>query len=142
MKPSQTLRTVEATLATLLLTLLALTLACGYSSKATTPPVAGTMPTIAELAPASATAGGAAFTLTVDGTNFGAKAVVNWNGVAQTSNTTYVSGNQLTVTVPAASIANAGTVAVTVTNPGTAGGLYGAGATLAETSSAMDFTIN
>lgn len=142
MKPSQTLQTVKATLATLLLTLLALTLACGYSSKATTPPVAGTTPTIAELAPASATAGGAAFTLTVDGTNFGAKAVVNWNGVAQTSNTTYVSGNQLTVTVPAAAIASAGTVAVTVTNPGTAGGLYGAGATLAETSSAMDFTIN
>ena len=73
MKTFQPLKPVRAALlATLTVTLLALTLACGYSSKATTPPVAGTTPTIAELAPTSATAGGAAFTLTVNGTNFGA----------------------------------------------------------------------
>jgi IPT/TIG domain len=133
MKTSQTLR------ATLLVTLTALTLACGYSSKAT-PPVAGSVPAIAALNPSSAAAGSPAFTLTVNGTNFSSTAMVNWNGAAQT--TTFVSANQLTMTVPAAAIANSGTVAVTVTNPGTPGtGMYGSGGTLAETSSAMDFTV-
>lgn len=139
MKTSQTLKPVTSTL---LLALIAFTVACGYSSK-TTPPVAGTIPTISALAPSSATAGSGAFTLTVNGTNFGSKAVVNWNGVAQTSNTTFVSASQLTVAVPASAIMTAGTVTVTVTNPGTTGtGLYGGGGTLAETSSPMDFTIN
>jgi IPT/TIG domain len=122
--------------------LIALTVACGYSSK-TTPPVAGTMPAISQLSPDSATAGGAAFVLTVNGTNFSSKAVVNWNGAAQTANTTYVSGSQLMVTVPASAIATSGAVAVTVTNPATPGsGVYGTGATLAETSTMMNFTVN
>jgi len=65
------------------------------------------------------------------------------NGTAQTSNTTFVSGNQLMVAVPAAAIATSGTVSVTVTNPGSPGtGMYGSGGTLAETSSPMDFTIH
>jgi hypothetical protein len=125
-----------------LVALLALSLACGYSSK-TTPPVAGTTPAISQLNPDSATAGGDAFTLTVTGSNFGSKAVVNWNGTAQTSNTTYVSGTQLTVAVPASMIANSGAVQITVTNPGNPGtGIYNTGATLPETSASMNFTIN
>ena len=124
---------------TFLAALIALTLACGYSSK-TTPPVAGAVPAITQLSPDSATAGGTAFMLTVNGSNFGTKAAVNWNGVAQT--TTYVSGGQLTVAVPASLIAASGNVSVTVTNPGTQGnGMYGGG-TLPETSTAMTFTIN
>jgi hypothetical protein len=139
MTTTQLLKTFTTTA---LAALIALTVACGYSSKMTAP-VAGTAPTIAQLAPDTATAGGAAFVLTVNGTNFGTKAVVNWNGVAQTANTTYVSGSQLTVAVPASAIATSGTVQITVTNPATAGtGIYGTGATLAVTSSAMDFTIN
>jgi hypothetical protein len=43
--------------------------------------------------------------------------------------------------VPATAVAAAGTVHVTVTNPGTAGGIYGGG-TQPETSVAMDFTVN
>jgi hypothetical protein len=137
MKISQTLQAVKITS---LATLIALTLACGYSAK-TSPAVAGTVPSIAALSPSSMTAGGPAFTLTVNGTNFGGKAVVNWNSTAQT--TTMVSSNQLTVTIPAAAIASSGTAAVTVTNPGTPGtGMYGSGGTLAETSSPMNFTIN
>ena len=125
---------------TLLATLIALTLACGYSSK-TTPPVAGTVPAILQLNPNTATVGGAAFTLTVNGSNFGAKAVVNWNGAAQP--TTYVSGSQLMAAVPASAITVSGSVSVTVTNPATAGtGLYGSGGTLAETSAPTSFTIN
>ena len=139
MKTRATLKSVPTTL---LAALVALTVACGYSAK-TTPPVAGTVPAIAALAPGSAIAGGAAFTLTVNGSNFGAKAVVNWNGAAQTSNTTYVSGNQLMVAVPASAIATSGTISITVTNPGTAGtGLYGSGGTVAETSSPMSFMVN
>jgi IPT/TIG domain len=136
MKAHQTQQIVKATL---LVTLTALTLACGYTAK-TTPAVAGTVPAIAALSPSSTTAGSPAFTLTVNGTNFAGKAVVNWNGTAQA--TTVVSSNQLVMTVPAAAIANSGTVAVTVTNPGTPGaGMYGSGGTTAETSSPMAFTI-
>lgn len=128
--------------ATALVALIALTVACGYSAKMTAP-VAGTAPTITQLAPNSATAGDAAFMLTVDGTNFGSKAVVNWNGVAQTANTTYASASQLTVAIPASAIMTSSTVQITVTNPATAGtGIYGSGATLAATSSPMNFTIN
>lgn len=122
-------------------TLIAITMACGYSAK-TTPPAAGTVPAIAQLSPNSATAGSTAFTMTVNGSNFGTKAVVNWNGTAQTANTTYVTGSQLMVAIPASMIANSGTVQVTVTNPGTTGtGMYGGG-TMAETSSAVTFTIH
>jgi IPT/TIG domain len=138
MKAHQTQQAVKATL---LVTLTALTLACGYTAKKTTPPVAGSVPTVAALSPASMTAGSSAFTLTVNGTNFGSQAVVNWNGAARA--TSFVSGNQVTAAIPAADLATAGSAAVTVTNPGTPGtGLYGSGGTLAETSSPMSFTIN
>jgi hypothetical protein len=138
----KTLSTETTVKTSLLVTLLALTLACGYGSK-NYPPVAGTVPAITELNPDSATAGGDAFTLTVNGSNFATKAVVNWNGVAQTANTTYVSANQLTVAVSASAIATAGTVPITVTNPATPGtGMYGSGGTLAETSQPVNFTIN
>lgn len=124
-----------------LLTLMALTTACGYSSKPAAP-AAGTMPAIAQLNPDNVTAGGEAFTLTVTGANFGSKAVVNWNGVAQTS-TTFVSGTEVTVAVPASAIMDAGSVQITVTNPAVAGtGMYGSGGTAAATSSPMAFTIN
>lgn len=128
----------------LLIALCAFALACGgYSSSSQTPapPSAGTTPTIAVLAPNNATHGDPAFVLTVTGTNFGAKAVINFNGVAQTTN--QVSTTQVTATIAAADIANAGTMPVTVTNPAVAGtGLYGGGGTLAETSSPMNFTVN
>ena len=136
----KTFPTLPAVKASALIILTTLTLACGYSAK-TTPAVAGTVPTIAALSPDSAAAGGSDFTLTVNGTNYGGKAVVNWNGTAQT--TTIVSSNQLTVAVPAAAIATSGTISVTVTNPGTPGtGLYGSGGTLPETSTPTTFTVN
>lgn len=119
----------------------AITLACGYSSKPA-PATAGNMPAIAQLSPDAATAGSAAFTLTVNGSDFSTNAVVNWNGTAMTG-TTYVSGSQLMVNIPAASIASSSTVQVTVTNPAVVGtGPYGGGGTLAETSTPVTFTIN
>jgi hypothetical protein len=133
----QARRTVKTAV---LATLIGLSLACGYSAK-TTPPVAGNVPAITTLAPNNMAAGGAAFSLTVNGTTFNADAVVNWGGVAQTSH--YVSANQLTADIPATAIATSATVHVTVTNPGKPGtGQYGSGGTLPETSNSMDFTIN
>jgi hypothetical protein len=120
----------------LLGTLIAITLACGYSSKNT----AGTaMPAIANLSPGNTNAGDPAFMLTVNGSNFASNAVVSWNNAVQT--TTFVNGGQLTIAVPATAVANAGTVKVTVTNPAIAGsGMYGGSP--AQTSTAVNFTIN
>src|SRR5208337_1802193 len=66
--------------------------------------------------PGSAVPGSTAFNLTVNGSNFVSGATVKWNGTALA--TTFVSGSQLTATVPASDIAKAGTASVTVTNPG------------------------
>ena len=102
---------------------------------------AGAVPAISQLSPDNTDAGGSAFALTVNGSNFGSKARVNWNGVGQ--NTTYVSGNQLVISIPAAMIASPATVQITVTNPATTGtGPYGMGGALAETSKAVTFTVN
>ncbi|MGB8580844.1 MAG: hypothetical protein WCD47_08480 [Candidatus Sulfotelmatobacter sp.] len=125
----------------LLVALAAFTVACGYSSKAASPPVAGTTPTIAALVPNSVNSGGAAFVLTVNGSNFSSTATINFNGTAQATN--HVSANQLTATIAASNITTPATVPITVTNPGIAGtGIYNTGATLAETSAAMNFTVN
>ena len=125
----------------LLLALLAITVACGYSSKNYSAP--GAMPAISQLTPDNTLAGGSAFSMTVNGNNFGAKAVVNWDGAAQTANTSYVSANQLVVSVPANLIKMAGTVQITVTNPASSGGgPYGGGGTMSATSAPMMFTIN
>jgi hypothetical protein len=124
------------TLNTILLgILIAAAVACGYSKPNTT--MGGSsMPAIATLNPNSTTHGDPAFMLTVNGSNFATNAAVNWNGTAQT--TTHVSAGQVTISVLAAAVANAGTVQITVTNPAT-GGLYG---TPAQTSNMMMFTIN
>src|SRR5208282_1052825 len=77
-------------------------------------------PTIAAISPATAVAGGAAFTLTINGGNFVAGSTVNFGGSAPA--TTFVSSMQLTAAIAAASIASTGTIAVTVTNPAPASG--------------------
>ncbi len=135
MKTFDTPKTIQLAV---LLTLFALALGCGYS-KNTMPVQPGTAPAVAQLAPSSAAAGGAAFMLEVDGTNFASKAVINFNGVAQA--TTFVSATKLQATIPAAAIMNTATVPVTVTNPAVSGGIYGGG-TMAATSAPMNFAIN
>lgn len=122
----------------ILAALLAAGVACGYSSK-TTPATAGTMPNISALIPDSTNQGSAGIVLTVNGTSFNSNATIYWNGAALT--TTFVSAGQLMATLPNADVATAGTASITVTNPGTAGGIYGGG-TSAETSNSMTFTIN
>jgi IPT/TIG domain-containing protein len=111
----------------------------GYgSSTKVTPPQPGAVPAIAQLAPNTVTAGAPGFTLTVNGSNFAGNSVVNWGSA--TPSTTFVTGKQLMTAIPASMITTAGTVSVTVTNPGTPGGQYGGG-TMAETSNIMTFTI-
>lgn len=74
-----------------------------------------TEPVLSSLSPASADAGGAAFTLVVKGSNFPNSSVVDWDGTALA--TTYVSSTQLKASVPASLIANPGTAQVSVTTP-------------------------
>jgi hypothetical protein len=112
---------------------------CGYSSRSTTPPQPGTTPNISQLNPPSTAAGSSQFTLQVTGTNFGSQAFVRFNGAQM--QTAFVSATQVTATIPASAVATSATVPVTVTNPGTPGGIYGGG-TAAATSTAMNFTIN
>ncbi len=73
-------------------------------------------PSIAQVSPATVTALGPDFTLTMDGSNFVPGAIIFWNGTALS--TTRVSSSRLTATVPAANRAPGGSVAsVTMTNP-------------------------
>lgn len=88
------------------------------------------VPTISTISPASATAGSAQFTLTVDGANFISASKVRWNGADRT--TTFVSSTRLTAIIPAADVTTAGTATVTVFTPTPGGG----------TSSGLTFTIN
>lgn len=69
-------------------------------------------PKITQLSPASTPAGGAAFTLTVEGTGLGTDSLVYWGTTTRT--TTYDSTSQVTADVTAADIMNAGTVQVYV----------------------------
>jgi hypothetical protein len=77
--------------------------------------VTGALPVVSSLSPASAAAGGQAFTLTVNGQNFASGAVVQWGGANRA--TTFVNGSQLTVGINAADIASPGSFNVTVVNP-------------------------
>lgn len=70
------------------------------------------VPTLTSIAPASATAGASAFTLTVNGSNFVSGSVVRWNGSNRT--TSFVSATTLTAAISAADIAASGSNTVTV----------------------------
>jgi hypothetical protein len=85
-------------------------------------------PVVGALSPASATAGGPSFTLTLSGNNFTTGSVVSFNG--NTMSATFSSVAELQANIPANAIAVAGTPIVTVTNPG---GIA---------SSALTFTVN
>jgi hypothetical protein len=76
-------------------------------------------PSVASLSPSTATAGGAGFTLTVNGHHFDSNAVVVWNGTALT--TSFVSRTQLTASVPSSDITSPGPAEVFVYNPANTG---------------------
>jgi hypothetical protein len=87
------------------------------------------IPTLSSISPTTKLAGSGAFTLTVNGTNFAANSVVNFNGNAKT--TTFVNSMQLTASILATDIATGGSDPVTVTNPAPGGG----------TTTAQTFTV-
>jgi 6-phosphogluconolactonase (cycloisomerase 2 family) len=97
---------------------------CGGGTSQAPPPT----PTISTISPNTAVADGAAFTLTINGTNFAPGSMVNFGG--STPVTTFVNSMQLTAAIPAGSIASTGTMAVTVINPAPGG-----------TSNAINFTV-
>jgi uncharacterized repeat protein (TIGR01451 family) len=78
-------------------------------------------PVLTSLAPSSAFAGGAAFGLTVNGSNFVGTSTVLWNGSSRS--TIFVSSTQLQATITAADIATAGTATVAVSTPAPGGGI-------------------
>ncbi len=71
------------------------------------------------VSPATRTAGGSDFTLTVTGAGFVTGAFILWNG-AQLTDTVFVSSTTMTAVVPAADIATPGPVQVSVQIPGSA----------------------
>jgi hypothetical protein len=95
-------------------------------SAATTNPV----PTIASLSPSSATAGAAAQSLAITGTNFLSASTVTYNSVAHAA--TFDSATQLTIQLTTDDLATAGSYSVVITNPAPGGGA----------SNAMDFTVS
>jgi hypothetical protein len=72
-------------------------------------------PSIASLAPTNATAGSTELVLVVNGNDFQRNSTIQWNGAART--TTFVSGHQVTATIPAADLAMPAVATVTVLSP-------------------------
>jgi hypothetical protein len=102
----------------------------GYlDNKVTALHAANPIPALTSLSPASAQAGGATFTLTVNGEGFIPGSLVQWNGSARS--TSFVNNTKLTAQVSAADIAAAGAANVVVSNAAPGGG----------TSNALSFTI-
>lgn len=68
-------------------------------------------PSISSISPATTTAGGPAFTLTVNGDSFETQSTLRWNGIAKVTHV--LNSGQLTADIPASDIANPGTVKIT-----------------------------
>jgi len=86
------------------------------ASKSFTLVVSVSTPVLTSINPSTVLAGGLAFTLTVNGTNFLSNSVVRWNGLNRT--TTFVTSSQLRAAIPASDIAAPGTASITVASPG------------------------
>jgi len=116
-----------------ILLLVMLSFGCGgYSSSNGMQP--SSTPSISSIMPNTASAGGGAFVLTIDGTGFATNSVVYWN--SSSVSTTYVSTQQLTAQITAADLTSSGTVMVFVKNPGT--GIYAMGVN----SNSVSFTVH
>ena len=92
----------------------------GGSSTAVNFTVNNPVPMISGLSPASAAAGAAAQTLTINGTNFLSASTVTYNNMAHTA--TFVSATKLKIQLSATDQMTAGNYPVVVTNPAPGGG--------------------
>ncbi len=79
------------------------------------------IPILSVIAPTSTVVGTSGVNLTLYGSNFEKGAYAQWNGTSLP--TSWVSATVMTATVPAADVASVGGGAVTVTNPGSSGGV-------------------
>ncbi len=111
----------------------------GGLSNSLTLSIGAQTPGIESLTPSSLPAGSGDFTLTVSGIHFAAPivdntvipgSIIRWNGASRI--TSYVDANHLTASIPAADVAKAGTVTITVSNQTQGGGV----------SNGATFTIN
>jgi serine protease len=102
----------------------------GGTSAAVNFVISNPAPVIGSLIPSSSQAGGTAFTLTVNGSNFLSNSEVRWNNSPRP--TTSISSSQLTAAITATDISTGGAVAVTVVNPAPGGGA----------SAAANFAVN
>ena len=105
-----------------------------YTRAATSPIVTvdssiNPLPAVTSLSPSTIPAGGAPFTLNVNGSGFVAASSVRWNGSPRP--TTFVSPTQVQAAITAADVASGGTASVTVFSPTPGGG----------TSSSLTFSI-
>lgn len=101
----------------LMFTALIFSVGCGYGSHSSYMMNGGMGgPQVMELKPSMINAGGSAFTLTVQGSGFGADSIVYWNNVAQA--TTFDNGTEVTAQITAAEIMNPGMVPVYVRSGG------------------------
>ena len=89
-----------------------------------TNPATNPVPNVASLSPGTTSAGGAAFTIVVTGSNFANSAVVRWAGSDRT--TTFMSTTSVTASILAGDIAAQGSFPVTVFNPLPGGGISNA----------------
>ena len=92
------------------------------------PALQGVIPSLASLDPVSAPLGGPDLLVTLGGSGFQADAIVHL-GVTDTLTSSFVSETSLTATIPAAALATAGLLQLSVENPGVG------------TSSQLDFTV-
>ena len=102
------------------LTVTAASVAAPSQSGTATVTIVNPAPVVSTISPATINAGSGNTTLTVTGTGFSAQAVVELGGTALA--TTYGSATALTAVIPAAQLANAGSLAVAVTTPAPGGG--------------------
>lgn len=86
-------------------------------------------PTLLSIVPSSVVAGAPGLTIQANGANFTTSSTIQWNGSSLP--TTFATGTQLTVTVPAIDLASAGTAQISISN-----NLAGVG-----NSGALTFTI-
>ncbi len=95
--------------------------AAGGGSSGTLPfEIRNPLPVLSSISPNTRTAGGAGFTLTLNGSNFNASSVARWNGMNLP--TTLVNAGQMTATVAASLIATPGTATITAFSSGPGGG--------------------
>jgi hypothetical protein len=92
----------------------------GSNSQSSQSSIPNPAPSLSSVSPSSAAAGSGGFTLTVNGSNFVASSVIQWNGNSRM--TSYISATQLSTLIAPADLLVGQNAAITVSNPTPGGG--------------------